>query len=141
MNNQHASYAATLLRITLGIALLAHGLLKVFVFTMPGTVAFFASQGFPGWAAYPVTLVEVLAGTAMILGFQSRIAALVALPVLLGALTVHIGNGWLFTAKNGGWEYPAFLVAAAAVVALLGDGAYAVSGLFAARPASRLRTA
>lgn len=141
MNNQHASYAAALLRITLGTALLAHGLLKVFVFTMPGTAAFFASQGFPGWMAYPVTLIEVLAGTAMILGLQSRIAALVALPVLLGALTVHIGNGWLFTAKNGGWEYPAFLAAAATVVALLGDGAYAVSGLFAARPPARLRTA
>jgi putative oxidoreductase len=141
MNNQHASYAATLLRLTLGIALLAHGLLKVFVFTMPGTVAFFASQGFPGWMAYPVTAVELLAGTAMILGIQTRIAALVSLPVLLGALTVHLGNGWLFTAKNGGWEYPAFMAAAAVVVALLGDGAFAASRLFAAKPSLRVRTA
>ena len=141
MNNQHASYAAALLRITLGIALLAHGLLKVFVFTLPGTAGFFASQGFPGWMAYPVTLIEVAAGTVMILGLQSRIAALVSLPVLLGALSVHIGNGWLFTAKNGGWEYPAFLVAAAAVVALLGDGAFSASKLFAVRTPNRLRTA
>lgn len=141
MNNQHASYAATLLRLTLGIALLAHGLLKVFVFTMPGTVAFFASQGFAGWMAYPVTAVELLAGTAMILGIQSRIAALASLPVLLGALTVHIGNGWLFTAKNGGWEYPAFMAAAAVVVALLGDGAFAAGSLFAAKPSLRVRTA
>jgi putative oxidoreductase len=141
MNTQHAPYAAALLRLTLGIALLAHGLLKVLVFTMPGTAAFFASQGFPGWMAYPVTMVEVLAGAAMILGIQSRIAALAAMPVLLGALSVHIGNGWLFTAKNGGWEYPAFLAAAAAVVALLGDGAFSASRLFAARPSVRTRTA
>lgn len=141
MNTQQTSWAAALIRITLGIALLAHGLLKIFVFTMPGTAAFFASQGFPGWMAYPATLIEVLAGTAMILGLQSRVAALVSLPVLLGALSVHIGNGWLFTAKNGGWEYPAFLIIAAAVVALLGDGAFAVSSLFAARPQARLRTA
>ena len=35
------SYAALLLRLTLGVAFLAHGLLKVFVFTIPGTVGFF----------------------------------------------------------------------------------------------------
>jgi len=46
--------------------------------------------------------------------------------VLLGALWVHIGNGWVFSAPNGGWEYPAFLVVIAAAVALLGDGAFAL---------------
>jgi putative oxidoreductase len=47
-------------------------------------------------------------------------------PILIGALYVHAGNGWLFTAKNGGWEYPLFLIAASLVQALLGDGAYAL---------------
>lgn len=144
MNSQQKSlslYAASLLRITLGIALLAHGLLKVFVFTMPGTVGFFASQGFPGWMAYPVTAIELLAGAAMIAGFHSRIAAVVSLPVLLGALWVHIGNGWLFTAKNGGWEYPAFLAASAVVVGLLGDGALALSNIGRRQASHRLQTA
>lgn len=58
-------------------------------------------------------------------------AALV--PVLLGATWVHAGNGWLFTAPNGGWEYPAFLAAAAVAQALLGDGKFAVSGFFSNR--------
>lgn len=144
MNSQQQSlslYAASFLRVTLGIALVAHGLLKVFVFTMPGTVGFFASQGFPGWMAYPVTAIELLAGAAMIVGFHSRIAAVVSLPVLLGALSVHIGNGWLFTAKNGGWEYPAFLVAAAVVVGLLGDGALALSNIARRQASHRLQTA
>lgn len=126
-NTQSSGYAAALIRVTLGAILLAHGLLKVLVFTLPGTVGFFASQGFPGWTAYPVVLIEVLAGLALIAGVQSRIAALVSLPVLLGALFVHIGNGWLFTAENGGWEYPAFLVVVAVAVALLGDGAFALT--------------
>jgi putative oxidoreductase len=39
---------------------------------------------------------------------------------------VHLGNGWLFTAPKGGWEYPAFLTLAAVVVGLLGEGRYAV---------------
>lgn len=141
MNNQQAGYAAALLRIVLGVVLVAHGLLKVFVFTMPGTAGFFASQGFPGWMAYPVTLIEVAAGAALVLGLHARVAALVSLPVLLGALYVHIGNGWLFTAKNGGWEYPAFLVAVAVVVALLGDGAFAISKAFRPRTTHVPRTA
>ncbi|RJF97419.1 DoxX family protein [Noviherbaspirillum saxi] len=142
MNQQHFSgYAAAFLRISLGAVLLAHGLLKVFVFTLPGTVGFFASQGFPGWMAYPVIAVEILAGAAMIVGLHSRVAAIVSLPVLVGALFVHIGNGWLFTAQNGGWEYPAFLVVTSAVVALLGDGAFALANLSLPRTSHKLRTA
>lgn len=140
MNTQQSAHAAALLRIVLGIVLIAHGLLKVFVFTMPGTVGFFASQGFPGWMAYPVTLIEVGAGAALVLGLHARLAALAALPVLLGALFVHIDNGWLFTAKNGGWEYPAFLVVIALAVALLGEGAFAIGKLSRPRIRNALRT-
>ena len=50
--------------------------------------------------------------------------------MLIGATWAHAGNGWLFTAPNGGWEYPAFLAVAALVQALLGDGKFALSALF-----------
>jgi hypothetical protein len=40
---------------------------------------------------------------------------------------VHAANGWVFTAANGGREYPAFLIVASVVQALLSDGAYALS--------------
>lgn len=46
--------------------------------------------------------------------------------MLIGAATAHLGNGWVFSAPTGGWEYPIFLIVIAAVVALLGDGAYAL---------------
>jgi putative oxidoreductase len=36
----------------------------------------------------------------------------------------------VFSYPNGGWEYPAFLIVAAGVQALLGDGAFALSNLF-----------
>jgi putative oxidoreductase len=45
---------------------------------------------------------------------------------MLGAMSVHLGNGWLFTNKNGGWEYAAFLTIATVAQALLGSGAYAL---------------
>lgn len=121
-----AEYGALILRLALGAMYLAHGLLKVFVFTLPGTAGFFASQGFPAWTAYLVVAAEILAGIALILGFQVRLVALAGLPILFGALAVHLPNGWVFSAPNGGWEYPAFLIVASVVQALIGAGAYAV---------------
>jgi putative oxidoreductase len=123
---RNVDIAALVLRFSLGAMFIAHGLLKVMVFTLPGTVQFFASVGFPGWSAYPVVVLEIVGGAMLILGIGVRAVSLVLIPVLLGSLFVHAGNGWLFTAENGGWEYPAFLTAAAAVQALLGAGAYAV---------------
>lgn len=127
MNPGHASTAAFVNRLALGAMFLAHGLLKVFVFTLPGTVGFFESVGFPGWTAYVVTLAEIAGGAALILGLRTRWVAAALLPVLLGALYVHLGNGWVFSAPNGGWEYPAFLVASSVVQILLGDGRFALA--------------
>jgi putative oxidoreductase len=126
--NDHrtADYGTTLLRVSLGALLLAHGLLKVFVFTIPGTVGFFAKVGFPASLAYPVIAIEVLGGLMLIAGVYTRWVALAAVPVLLGATMVHAGNDWLFSAAGGGWEYPAFWAVALIVQALLGDGAYAL---------------
>jgi putative oxidoreductase len=127
MNPDHAPTAAFVNRLALGAMFLAHGLLKVFVFTLPGTVGFFESIGFPGWTAYLVTLAEIAGGAALILGIRTRWVAAALLPVLLGALYVHLGNGWVFSAPNGGWEYPAFLVASSVVQILLGDGRLALA--------------
>lgn len=127
MKPTNNDYAALVLRLALGVMFLTHGLLKFLVFTLPGTAGFFASVGFPGWTAYVVAPAEVLAGLALIAGLQTRWVALAGVPVLLGALAVHAGNGWLFSNANGGWEYPLFLVAIALAVALLGGGRIAVS--------------
>jgi len=125
-----APYAALLLRLSLGVMFLAHGLLKIMVFTPAGTAGFFASLGLPAWLAYPTMAAEVLGGLLLIAGVQTRFVALVLLPILVGSLWVHSGNGWLFTNENGGWEYPLFLSMAAAAQALLGDGAYSLNDLF-----------
>ena len=116
IDTKTAPYAATLLRVSLGVMFLAHSLLlKVFIFTVPGTVQFFESLGLPGFSAYLVILAEIVGGVLLILGVQTRIVALALLPVLLGATWTHAGNGWLFTNQGGGWEYPLFLVAAVVV--------------------------
>ncbi len=118
------AFAALTLRVGLGVVALAHGLLKIFVFTIPGTVGFFESLGYPGAAAYLVIFAEILGGLALIAGVWTRVVALAFVPILIGATMTHAGNGWLFSSANGGWEFPAFWLLALIVQAMLGGGAY-----------------
>ncbi|MGH6624009.1 MAG: DoxX family protein [Burkholderiaceae bacterium] len=124
-----APYAALVLRVALGAMFVAHALLKVFVFTLPGTVQFFESLGLPGGLAYATVAAELVGGVLLIAGLGTRWIAAALIPVLLGATWVHAGNGWLFTAKGGGWEYPAFLSLVAFAVVMLGDGALSATSI------------
>ena len=127
IDNRTAPYAALLLRLSLGTLFLAHGLLlKVFTLTIPGTVGYFQSLGYPGFFAYLVIAGEIGGGLALILGVRTRAVSLLLLPIMIGATLQHLGNGWLFTGQNGGWEFPVFWTVALIVQALLGDGAFAL---------------
>lgn len=125
IDQKTAPYAALLLRLSLGTMFIAHGLLKILVFTPAGTAGFFASLGLPGWLAYPTIGAEILGGILLIAGVQTRFVALALIPILLGSIWAHSGFGWLFSNENGGWEYPLFLTVATTAQLLLGDGAYA----------------
>ena len=105
-----APYAALILRLSLGVMFLAHVALKVFVFTIPGFVGYCGSLGLPAILAYGVIALELL-GTIFL---------------------VHGANGWLFTNKGGGWEYPAFWAISLIALYLFGDGAMAL------RPSQRI---
>jgi len=133
IDTRTAPYAALVLRLTLGVMFVAHGLLKVLVFTPAGTAGFFASLGLPGWLAYPTMGAEILGGLLLIAGVQTRLVAMALIPILLGSLWVHSGNGWLFSNEHGGWEYSAFLSMSALVQALLGDGAWSLGSLISRR--------
>lgn len=127
IDNRTAPYAALLLRVSLGTLFLAHGLLlKVFTFTIPGTVGYFQSLGYPGFFAYLVIAGEIGGGLALLLGVRTRAISLLLLPIMIGATLQHLGNGWLFTGQNGGWEFPVFWTVALLVQTLLGDGAFAL---------------
>ncbi len=132
INAKTAPLAALLLRVSLGVLFLAHVGLKVFVFSVPGFVGYFSSLGLPAVAAYLTIALEFFGGLALILGiYASWVAVPLALEMFGTIVLVHGANGWLFTNKGGGWEYPAFWAVALVVLFLLGDGAYAL------RPAKR----
>ncbi len=121
-----APYGAFVLRAALGVMFIAHAYLKVAVFGIAGFEGFLTQVGLPAIFAWPIILAELLGGAAILAGVQSRLVATALLAVLVGAFFVHVPNGWVFNAPNGGWEYPAFLIAAAVAHILIGEGAFAV---------------
>jgi putative oxidoreductase len=137
IDSRTAPYAALVLRVALGVMFIAHALLKYYVFTLPGTAQFFQSLGLPGALAYLTFWAELVGGALILAGVYTRWVSAALIPVLIGATWAHAANGWLFSAPNGGWEYPAFLTLVAAAQALLGDGKYALSELFVRVPVAR----
>ncbi|WP_223494121.1 DoxX family protein [Stenotrophomonas indicatrix] len=118
-----APYAATLLRLALGVLFLVHALTKLLMFTPAGTAAFFESLGLPGVLGYLTIAVELAISAALLLGIYARWIGLLGVPLLLGTIvTVHGANGFSFANAGGGWEYPAFWALALVVLFLLGDG-------------------
>ncbi|SLN33181.1 Putative oxidoreductase CatD [Roseovarius litorisediminis] len=122
----NSDYAAFALRVSSGTLFLAHGWLKLSVFTIAGTVGYFESLGLPGFLAYLTILAEIAGGAALILGVATRLVSLALIPVLLGATWAHSGNGWLFSGEGGGWEFPLFWAVVQGAIATLGSGAFAL---------------
>src|SRR4051812_40234486 len=128
MNQQElAAYAALLLRVSLALMFFAHAYLKIVVFTPAGAAKYFESLGVPGFLAYLTMAAEIGGGVLLLLGVETRWVALLLIPLIAGTIVlVHGKNGWLFSNKDGGWEYPAFWIVGLIVLALLGDGAAAL---------------
>lgn len=124
LDSKTAPYGIFVLRVALGVMFVAHGLMKYFIFTPAGTVAFFSSIGLPGWLAYFVITFEVFGGLMLIVGILPRWLAAASIGLLFGSSFPHFANGWGFGNPGGGWEYPIFLTVSALALLLLGDGAF-----------------
>lgn len=111
------------LRASLAGMWLSHGLLlKLLTYGATGLSAWLVATGLPAGLAWPLILAEALGGLLILLGLQGRWISLALMPILLGAIWVHAGNGWVFSNAGGGWEYPLFLAGASLAHVLLGDG-------------------
>lgn len=128
MNNETATaYGTFVLRLSLGVLFLSHGFIMKFLgFGLAGTAGYFQSIGYPGFFAYLVIAGETFGGLALILGFLPRLVSVLLLPIAIGAMLEHVGNGWIFSVKGGGWEFPLFLVVTLVAQAFLGGGAFAL---------------
>lgn len=124
-----APYGALLLRLSMGILFVLHGVyLKALVFGMADAGKFFAGLGLPDWFAWLVMLYETIGGLALIFGIYARwVALFLGVHLLFAAYIGHGGNGWIFSNTGGGYEYPLFWAIACFTLTLLGDGAHSFS--------------
>ncbi len=118
-----------ILRLTLGILMLFHGVSKI---QSPSTVEYIAgnlsSSGLPSFLVNGVYLGELLAPALIVLGVFTRYSAMVVIINMLFAIfLVHTSDIFSLT-QHGGWrlELQGFYLFGAAAIVFLGSGEYAV---------------
>jgi putative oxidoreductase len=127
---------ALVLRLALGLMMLAHGSQKLFGwfggYGWDGTMGFLTGQiGLSAPLAALLIVGEFAAGLGLIVGLLGRVAALGTLAIMLGAVfTAHLPNGffmnWSGTQKGEGIELHILAIAMAVAVALQGSGALSI---------------
>ena len=117
-----------ILRLTVGVLMLLHGVAKISG-GVGGIGGMLQSAGLPAALAYGAYVGEVLAPLLVIIGFYARIGALIMVVNMLFAIGLaHMKDIFLLT-KTGGWaiELQAFFLLSALAVALIGPGRYAIN--------------
>ncbi|MCZ6478818.1 MAG: DoxX family protein [candidate division NC10 bacterium] len=128
-------YGITVLRVTLGVVFVMHGYSAGFELTPAGVAGFNASMGIPlpTVTAWFVILGHFLGGASLVLGYYTRIGALVHVVIMGGAVFfVHLGQGFFLQgiivdaaagkAIAGGYEYGLVLLMASVAILFLGSG-------------------
>jgi len=118
-----------IMRLTLGILMLFHGVAKI---QSPGTVEYLAgtlsSSGLPPSLIYGVYLGELLAPALILLGIFTRYSAiLIIINMLFAIYLAHTGDIFSLS-QHGGWrlELQGFYLFGAMAVMFLGSGRYAI---------------
>ncbi len=117
-----------ILRLTLGGLMLFHGIAKI-IYGVGGIQGMLSAKGLPGFFAYGVYIGEVIIPILLIIGFRTRIAAVIfAFNMLVAMLLAHSGDIFSLS-KHGGWavELIALFLFGAIALFFTGGGKYALS--------------
>lgn len=117
------------LRLTLGILVLLHGISKL-MNGIGGIENMLTAHGWPAFIAWGVYLGEVVGPVLLILGMYTRPAALVVFINMVAAIALAHSSQLFTLGKSGGWSLELqgmFLFGALAVI-LLGAGRYSLGG-------------
>ena len=138
-----ADWAGLILRLVLALVFFPHGAQKVLGwfggYGYAGTMQFFTkSVGLPTPIAFLSIMAEFVGPIALVLGFGTRLAALLIAAVMVGAiLKVHRGTGFFMNwtgqhqAGQEGYEYHLLVIAIAAALLVTGGGVFSIDGLLA----------
>ncbi|TBW56486.1 DoxX family protein [Marinobacter halodurans] len=122
---ENADLGKLIVRLTLGGLILFHGISKLF-HGVGFVESQLASHGLPTILAYGVYVGEVLAPLMVLLGYHTRIGALlIAINMIVAIALVHTGQ-LLSLSQTGGWalELQGFFLFIALSVIFLGPGRY-----------------
>ncbi len=128
MNSTLDAVAKLILRLTLGILILLHGLAKL-VHGIGPIEGMVTGMGLPAFVAYGVFLGEVLGPILLIIGFHARLgAALIAVNMLFAFLLAHTGE-LASLGPSGGWalELQGMFLFTAVALALMGPGRFGIN--------------
>ena len=116
-----------ILRLTLGILILFHGMDKL-VHGIGPIQEMVTGRGLPGFLAYGVYLGEVLGPLLLVVGFHARIGAgLIAINMVIAILLVHTGD-LLGLSPHVGWrlELQGMYLFTALSLMLMGPGRFSL---------------
>jgi putative oxidoreductase len=127
--NRFDDVGKLLLRLTIGILLLMHGLFKL-ANGIDGITALVLAQGWPSWIAFGVFIGEIIAPSLLILGVLTRAGALVIVFNMIVAIYLAHASQIMSITKTGGWalELQGLFLMGALIVALLGAGRFSLGG-------------
>ncbi|MGH9530162.1 MAG: DoxX family protein [Terriglobales bacterium] len=118
--------ALLVLRVVLGVIMVAHGFGKVFG-GMSHHVQMVSGLGLPGWLAYFSAAAEFFGGILVIAGFLTRFAALaIMIDMAVAIWKVHWKNGLM---AEHGYQFPLALAAIAFALIFFGSGPIAFDSL------------
>ena len=133
MTAKTLDFGLLVIRVVLGIIMVAHGSQKLFTFGYDGVTAGMAQSGLPlpAVSAALIIAAEFGGGLLLIAGLLSRFAAAaIAFGMTVASIQVHLPNG--FFAPTG-YEFTLMLAAAGLGIVLTGPGRFSLDALIAQR--------
>ncbi len=128
MTRTNADLGRLLLRIVLGVCILLHGIAKL-QGGIDGIGQTLAAHDLPDFLKYGAYIGELIAPVLVLIGFYSRIGAvLIAINMLFALGLVHMADLFKLGAQ-GGWalETQGMYLVTAIALALMGPGRFAVN--------------
>jgi putative oxidoreductase len=128
MTRANSDLGRLLLRITLGVCILFHGIAKI-QGGVDGIAQGLTALGLPGFIAYGVYLGEIVGPLLLIVGWFSRLGAgLIAINMVFAIAIAHRADVFKIS-EHGGWaiELQAIYLMAAIALVLMGPGRFAIN--------------
>ncbi|MBN2615897.1 MAG: DoxX family protein [Bacteroidales bacterium] len=117
-----------IIRLTVGILMLLHGIYKL-NHGIGGIVGMVEAKGLPGFIGYLVFIGEIIAPLLIIIGYRTRVGALLLLTNMLFVIFLVFQHSIFALGPHGGWklELVGFYLFGALALFFSGGGKYALS--------------